>query len=167
MKTKHVILTIVFGIILLGGCIGTGNRLPGTSVNPGSGSGTTAAFAGLSVCLNECPAMAESIRFLCYQRCYSEDAKAARNADKCDPLIQQYSLNLSYQVCLEDVGTVLHSPAPCDKIGDEMMRIVCVSQIAEFTKDASICDSVTHSNPAFAQSYQTDCRRQVANAMAG
>ena len=170
MKTNTLLIIVLVGAVLLSaGCLGGGTTPGAGTTTPGGttpgtttpgGSGTT-TFRGLDACLGDCQNNPESVRFLCYQACYSEDAKAARDANRCDPLMTRYNLTLSYQVCLEDVGTVIHSTAPCDKVADELERGVCVSEIAQFTHDAALCDNLRNSNPAFQQSFQADCRKQA------
>ena len=151
---KPYIALILAAVILLYGCAGQQAQNNTSTSNPqgpapsGTGqqapSGTPSKTVDVAACVTNCATIG-SLADACRIGCYLDDAKAAKDPAKCDPIRGIVNATLFYSTCLGDVSGELGNVAPCDRARNASEKDWCIISASDKLRDPSICDGVNDS----------------------
>ncbi len=157
MNKIHIALLLA-AAILVSGCAGQGGQQQtnvSANATGGSGSSGTSAPSGgsgtsgsvqedVNVCVTNCATIG-SLAEACRIGCYLDDAKAAKDPARCDPIKGIENATLFYSACLGDVAGEQGSVAACDRAPNASVKDWCIVTAADKIKDPSICAGVNDS----------------------
>lgn len=126
------------------------------------GTKTDNAVTGFDMakCQKDCDFFKDvDIKKSCLGGCHQDSAIANKDPDRCDPMIEELGLTLTYyEICLEEVGKETGDWTVCKKIDTEPTRDMCYLELAQYFHDPSICDNVGVENVVLKPD---DCKRLV------
>ncbi len=150
MREMHFAL-ILAAVILASGC--TGQQAQGNTTGSSGGAnqpqGTAQSGSGtktvdVTACVANCASIG-SLADACRIGCYLDDAKAAKDPARCDPIKGIENATLFYSTCLGDVSGELGNVGPCDRARNESEKDWCIISASDTLTDPSICEGVNDS----------------------